>query len=278
VASVERSQPGPPHYRVEPGQPVRLAELDPGPREDLGSRADLARELKRQRARIRELQPRLYAERARSLLVVLQAMDTGGKDGTIKRALRGVNPQGCQVHAFGPPNEEELAHDFLWRVHLRVPARGMLGVFNRSHYEDVLAARVGNLVPEAVWRQRYEIINHFELALHVDGGVTILKFFLHISKAEQRRRLEARLEDPAKRWKLTPEDLEERKRWDDYQVAYEDAINKCSTAHAPWHVIPADSKRYRNAVVARTIADTLEELDPRYPEPEIGLDELTIPD
>jgi PPK2 family polyphosphate:nucleotide phosphotransferase len=273
-----KGQPGPPHYRVEPGRPVRLAGVDPGQGKDFGSKESLERELKRQRARIRSFQPPLYAEGEHSLLVVLQAMDTGGKDGTIKRVFRGVNPQGCQVVSFRPPSDEELRHDFLWRVHQRVPAKGMIGVFNRSHYEDVLIARVKDLVPEEVWRRRYDIINDFERALYLDGGVTILKFFLHISKAEQKRRLKARLEDPAKRWKFNPGDLEERKRWDDYQVAYEDAINNCSTAHAPWHVVPADSKPYRNLVVARTIADALEALDPRYPEPEIDPGTVSIPD
>jgi len=269
------ARPGPPHYRVEPGSPIRLADVDPDETGGGKGRKRIDEELAEQRRRIAKLQARLYAERRQALLVILQAMDTGGKDGTVKHVFRGVNPQGCDVHPFKAPTEEELAHDFLWRVHPKVPAKGMIGIFNRSHYEDVLIARVKSLVPEAVWRPRYEIINQFEAALANDG-VTILKFYLHISKDEQKRRLEARIENPEKRWKFSPDDLKERQHWDDYLVAYEDVLNNCSTAHAPWHVVPANAKRYRNLVVARTIADTLEALDPRYPAADPDIDSARI--
>jgi PPK2 family polyphosphate:nucleotide phosphotransferase len=204
-------------------------------------------------------------------------MDTGGKDGTIKGVFQGVNPQGCQVWSFKAPSAEELDHDFLWRYHARVPGKGMINIFNRSHYEDVLIVRVKGLVPEAVWRPRYEAINQFEYALTM-SGVIVIKFYLHISKDEQKRRLESRLTDPDKRWKFSSNDLKERVLWDDYQVAFEDAINSCSTPYAPWYVIPANKKWYRNLVVARTIADTLEVMDPRYPAAEPGLDQMAVPD
>jgi PPK2 family polyphosphate:nucleotide phosphotransferase len=266
-----------PHYRVEPGTPVDLTEHDPDTREGYRRKKDAMAELDRQRERIRGLQARLYAEGKRSLLVVLQAMDTGGKDGAIKHVFSGVNPQGCRVWSFRQPSEEELAHDFLWRYHRRVPARGMIAIFNRSHYEEVLVVRVKELVPESVWRQRYELVNAFERLL-ASEGVTILKFFLHISRAEQKRRLEARLDDPSKRWKFSSDDVRDRALWDEYQAAYQDAIRRCSTAHAPWHIVPANRKWYRNLVVARTIADTLEAMDPQFPAAEEGLEEVVIPD
>jgi PPK2 family polyphosphate:nucleotide phosphotransferase len=212
-----------------------------------------------------ELQDRLWAENRRSLLVVLQAMDTGGKDSTIKHVFSGVNPQATRATAFKQPTPPELRHDFLWRVHLAVPAAGEIGIFNRSHYEDVLIARVHRLVPESVWRPRYELINDFEKTLH-HSGTTIVKLFLHISKDEQERRLQKRLHRPDKRWKFSPADLEERSYWDDYHVAYEDALNRTSTAYAPWYVIPANHKWYRNWAVSRILIDTLRALDPRYPE------------
>jgi len=223
------------------------------------------------------LQARLYAENMQGLLIVLQATDTGGKDGTIRHVFEGVNPQGCRVSSFKAPSAEEANHDFLWRYHKSAPARGRIGIFNRSHYEDVLIVRVKNLVSEEVWRARYDQINAFESNL-VASGVTVLKFFLHISKDEQKRRLQSRLDDPEKRWKFSSSDLEERKHWDDYQRAFEDAINNCSTEHAPWYVVPANKKWYRNLVVARTIADTLDGMDPKFPEAEPGLERVEIPD
>jgi PPK2 family polyphosphate:nucleotide phosphotransferase len=266
-----------PRYRVEPGTRVELDDYDPNAHESFPDRAGARAELDRQRDRIRALQERLYAESRRSLLVVLQAMDTGGKDGAIKHVFSGVNPQGCRVWSFKQPSAEELAHDFLWRYHRRAPARGMITIFNRSHYEEVLIVRVKEIVPEQVWRERYELINAFERLLATEG-VTILKFFLHISRAEQKRRLEARLSKPDKRWKFSPDDVRDRALWDPFQTAYQDAITRCSTKHAPWYVVPANRKWYRNLVVARTIADTLEAMDPRTPEPAEGLDAVVIPD
>jgi PPK2 family polyphosphate:nucleotide phosphotransferase len=274
-------QPPPdPHYprnRVEPGSSLRLAEVDPDESEHYRRKKDVADALKQQRERIADLQARLYGEKRRSLLIVLQAMDTGGKDGTIKGVFQGVNPQGCQVWSFKAPSNEEADHDFLWRYHQKVPPRGMIHIFNRSHYEDVLIVRVKGLVPEATWRPRYQAINQFEQALTL-AGVTVLKFMLHISKDEQKRRLESRLADPDKRWKFSANDLKERALWDGYQRAFEDAVSDCTTTYAPWYVIPANKKWYRNLVVARTIADTLAAMDPRYPPAEPGLDKVKVPD
>jgi PPK2 family polyphosphate:nucleotide phosphotransferase len=276
---VEDPPPAPdyPRWRVEPGTRMRLADIDPDECEHYGRKKDVVDELKHHRDRISDLQARLYGEHRRSLLIVLQAMDTGGKDGTIKGVFAGVNPQGCQVWSFKAPSNEEADHDFLWRYHQKAPSKGMIHIFNRSHYEDVLIVRVKDLVPESVWRPRYEAINQFESAL-TSSGVTVLKFFLHISKDEQQRRLESRLEDPDKRWKFSSNDLKERAYWDDYQAAFEDAVNQCSTPYAPWYVIPANRKWYRNLVVARSIADTLEAMDPRFPPAEKGLDKVEIPD
>lgn len=270
----ERSYP---RYRVEPGKPFSLADVDPNESEHYRKKKDVEGELGAQRKRISGLQERLYAENKQGLLIVLQAMDTGGKDGAIKHVFRGVNPQGCRVSSFKAPSAEEANHDFLWRYHKSAPARGRVGIFNRSHYEDVLIVRVKDLVPEDVWRPRYGLINDFEKSL-ASSGITVLKFFLHISKDEQKRRLQSRLDDPEKRWKFSSADLKERAYWNDYQRAFEDAITECSTEHAPWHVVPANKKWYRNLVVARVIADTLEAMDPRYPEAEADLEGVTIPD
>ena len=266
-----------PRFRVEPGTRMRLADIDPDESEGYQRKKDVNDELKRHRDRITDLQGKLYGENKRSLLIVLQAMDTGGKDGTIKGVFQGVNPQGCQVWSFKAPSNEESSHDFLWRYHSKAPPKGMIHIFNRSHYEDVLIVRVKDLVPESVWRPRYEAINQFEYALTSDG-VTVLKFFLHISRDEQKRRLESRLADPDKRWKFSSNDLKERAYWDDYQAAFEDAVNECSTGYAPWYVVPANNKWYRNLVVARTIADTLEAMNPKFPAAEKGLDKTEIPD
>ena len=270
-------EPDYPRFRVDPGTRTRLADVDPDEAEHYRRKKDVTDELKRHRDRISDLQARLYGEQKRSLLIVLQAMDTGGKDGTIKGVFQGVNPQGCQVWSFKAPSNEEAAHDFLWRYHQKAPPKGMIHIFNRSHYEDVLIVRVKDLVPESVWRPRYEAINQFEYALTSDG-VTVLKFFLHISKDEQKRRLESRLADPDKRWKFSASDLKERAYWEDYQAAFEDAVNECSTSYAPWYVVPANKKWYRNLVVARTIADTLEAMSPKFPAAEKGLDSIQIPD
>ena len=262
-------------YRVDPDAPVTLADLDTDESEGFGSKKDVKDELTELRDSISELQARLYAEGKRSLLVVLQAMDTGGKDGAIKDVFRGVNPQGCQVWSFKTPSSEELSHDFLWRYHRKAPPRGMITIFNRSHYEDVLVVRVKDIVPESVWRPRYESIRHFEETLHSEG-VVVLKFFLHISKEEQKRRLEARLRKPEKHWKFSSADLAERARWDSYQIAFQDAINATSTADAPWYVVPSDHKWFRNLVIARTIAATLEQIDPQYPPSEAGLESIVV--
>jgi len=274
---VTTTEPGYPRYRVEPGEGVSLAAIDPDQTEHYRKKKDVAKELEKQRRRIQDLQARLYAENERGLLIVLQAMDTGGKDGTIKHVFSGVNPQGCRVSSFKAPSAEEANHDFLWRYHKSVPARGRIGIFNRSHYEDVLIVRVKDLVPEDVWRGRYGQINDFERNLSLDG-ITVLKFFLHISKGEQKRRLQSRLDTPDKRWKFSSADIKERAFWDDYQQAFEDALNNCSTEHSPWYVVPADKKWYRNLIVARTIADTLATIDPRFPPAEEGLDKIRIPD
>jgi PPK2 family polyphosphate:nucleotide phosphotransferase len=276
---VEEPPPEPdyPRYRVEPNTTFALSDVDPDETEDYHSKKDVRQQLEVQRRRIAELQERLYAENERGLLVVLQAMDTGGKDGTIKHVFEGVNPQGCRVSSFKAPSLEEANHDFLWRYYKSAPAKGRIGIFNRSHYEDVLIVRVKNLVPEEIWRPRYEIINNFEKSLTL-GGITVLKFFLHISKDEQKRRLQRRLDNPDKRWKFDHSDIRERLLWDEYQGAYEDMINACSTEHAPWYVVPANKKWYRNLVVARTIADTLEAMDPRYPLAQEGLENVTISD
>jgi PPK2 family polyphosphate:nucleotide phosphotransferase len=270
-------EPGYPSYRAEPGKHLSLTDVDPNQTEHYGKIKEVLKELEAQRRRISDLQERLYAENRQGLLVVLQAMDTGGKDGTIKHVFGGVNPQGCRVSSFKAPNPEEANHDFLWRYHKSAPARGRIGIFNRSHYEDVLVVRVKGLVEEDVWRERYALINEFERNL-TRNGITVLKFFLHISKDEQKRRLEARLAKPDKRWKFSKNDIKERAFWDDYQAAFEDAINECSTEYAPWYVVPANKKWYRNLVVARTIADTLEAMDPRFPPAEQGLENVTIPD
>lgn len=266
-----------PRYRVEPGQPIQLKDVDPNEAEGYKKKKDVRDALDEQSKRIGELQARLYAERKQSMLIVLQAMDTGGKDGTIKHVFDHVNPQGCQVWSFKGPSSEELEHDFLWRYHQKTPPQGMITIFNRSHYEDVLIVRVKNLVPEHVWRERYDMINHWEQVLTLNNTV-VVKFFLHISKDEQKRRLESRLHDPDKRWKFSTNDVKERGYWDSYQLAFEDAINKCSTDYAPWYVVPANNKWYRNLVIARTIADTLEAMDPRYPAAQQGLENVVIPD
>jgi PPK2 family polyphosphate:nucleotide phosphotransferase len=253
---------------IHPGTDVRLSRYDPA--ETLGLADDDATRAKLNKTveRIDDLQYLLYAEKKRALLIVLQAMDAGGKDGTIRHVMSGVNPQGCRVTSFKAPTPEELAHDFLWRVHRAVPEHGMFGIFNRSHYEDVLVARVHRLVHKKIWRRRYEEINRFEKLLS-ENGVTILKFFLHISKKEQKKRFEERIADPKKNWKLSPADFAERKYWGDYMAAYEDALSRCSTECAPWFVIPANHKWFRNVAVSRIILETIESFDMKFPKPAI---------
>jgi PPK2 family polyphosphate:nucleotide phosphotransferase len=261
---------------VQPGDRVRLEEVDPDFHEDLGKKdPEVKKRINAARDEMGRLQERLYAEGKQSLLIVLQAMDTGGKDGTIKHVMRGLNPAGVCVKAFKQPSSEELAHDFLWRIHPCVPANGQIAVFNRSHYEDVLVVRVHELVPESCWRHRYDQINEFEELLH-ETNTRILKLYLHISKDEQRERLQARLDDPEKHWKFHAADLKERAHWDAYVGAFEEALTRCSTEIAPWHIIPANRKWYRNLVVAELVAETLREMDPQFPEPDFDPAEVVI--
>jgi PPK2 family polyphosphate:nucleotide phosphotransferase len=253
-------------YRVEPGERFSLAHHDPRDTGGLGGPDEVEPEYERLHEEIARLQERLYAEERRSLLVVLQGIDAAGKDGTIKHVLRGTNPAGVHVTAYKEPSEEERAHDFLWRYHRDTPAAGIIGVFNRSHYEDVLVVRVKQLAPEELWRSRFDSINDFERML-VREGTTVLKFFLHISKEEQLEKFRERLERTDKYWKWSDNDIKERELWDDYQRAYEEAVNATSTPWAPWYVIPADHRWYRNYVIARVLAGTLSAMNPRFPEP-----------
>lgn len=226
--------------------------------------------LARHVSKLQALHELLYAENKRSLLIVLQGMDAAGKDGTIKHVMSGVNPQGCAVTSFKQPSAAELAHDFLWRVHAAVPAKGSIGIFNRSQYEDVLIARVHKLVAKRVWESRYRQINAFEKMLS-ENGVHIVKFFLHMSKAEQKRRFDERMKDPSKNWKASAADFAERKYWKSYQSAYEEAVERCSTRYAPWYVVPSDHKWFRNYAVSDVIIRTLEGLRMKFPEPDPGL-------
>lgn len=251
-------------HRLVPGERIRLSDVPTNGKKVHDDRDEGEEEFKQLRREFEELQNRLYAEGKHKLLIVFQAMDAGGKDGTIRAVFQRVDPQGIQCTSFKAPTHDDLAHDFLWRVHKAVPGTGMIGVFNRSHYEDVLVVRVNRLVPESVWRPRYALINEFEWLL-ATSGTTILKFFLHVSKQEQKRRFEERLSDPEKHWKFDEDDLNKRKQWDDYQEAYEEMLNECTTEHAPWHVIPADQNWYRNLSVARIIVGTLRELNPQFP-------------
>ncbi len=263
-------------YRVKPNGEFRLAEVDPSERLTHEEGKSLGNEyLEELTLRLRELQELLYAQGKHRLLVVLQAMDSGGKDGVIRHVFRSVNPQGVKVTSFKVPSSRERAHDYLWRVHRETPATGEIRIFNRSHYEDVLVVRVHDLVPASVWERRYDHIRDFERML-ADEGTTILKFFLHISREEQAERLQSRLDTPHKRWKFSAADLEERKHWDAYQEAFEVALNRTSTERAPWYVIPANSKWYRNLVTARILVETLEGLEMTYPEPEGDLSGIRI--
>jgi PPK2 family polyphosphate:nucleotide phosphotransferase len=260
-------------YRVDPDEPISLAELDPADTGTYSGKDEADGDIVRYVERIADLQARLYAEEKRALLVVLQGIDAAGKDSTVSHVFRGTNPQGCRVYSFKEPSPDESAHDFLWRYHQDTPPDGMIHVFNRSHYEDVLVTRVKDLVPEEVWRSRYDSINDFERML-VREGTSILKFFLHISKAAQLDRFRERLELEHKQYKFSANDVRERRNWDAYQQAYEDAVNATSTPWAPWHVVPSDHKWYRNVVVARTVAGTLDALDPRWPESDEDLEQF----
>jgi len=262
-------------HRLQPGSPVSIGKLPTQGELFHPDREAAEAEFSALRDELILLQSKLYAENKRRIMIVLQAMDAGGKDGTIRKIFRGVNPQGVRVTSFKAPSKKELAHDFLWRIHRPVPANGMIGVFNRSHYEDVLVVRVHNLVPEEVWRPRYRMINDFESML-VGSGTTILKFYLHISKEEQRQRFQARLDDPHKNWKFSLEDLEKRKLWGQYMVAYQEMLERTTTDLAPWYVIPADQKWYRNLSIMRVILHTLRKLNPQYPSPTIDLTGIMV--
>jgi PPK2 family polyphosphate:nucleotide phosphotransferase len=250
--------------RVRPNRKLHLEDVDPDATPGIRNKTAGEQILANNIARIDELQYALYAENRQSLLIVIQALDAGGKDGTIRKLALGLNPQACRVTSFKVPSASEAAHDFLWRTHLAAPARGEVGIFNRSHYEDVLVVRVHELVPKPVWSLRYDAINAFERQLS-EAGTRIVKFYLHISKDEQKRRIQERLDDSRKHWKFSPADLVERKRWDAYMAAYEDALRRCSTSYAPWYVIPANHNWYRNAAVSQIVADTLADMAPRFP-------------
>ena len=260
---------------VAPGKRIRLERFDASYTGGVKNKKRARAELDENIVALADLGYRLYAENRRSLLLVLQGMDTAGKDGTIRHVMRGFNPQSCRVTSFKQPGVEELAHDFLWRISRAVPRKGSVGIFNRSHYEDVLVVRVHDLVPKKEWQSRYERINLFERML-ADGRTTIVKVFLHISKEEQRRRLQSRLDNPDKRWKFSRADLQERGYWDDYQRAYEAALSRCNTKHAPWYVVPANHKWYRNLVISRILRKTLEKMAPQYPPAEKGLDQIVV--
>ncbi|MFV0444750.1 MAG: polyphosphate kinase 2 family protein [Planctomycetaceae bacterium] len=264
-------------HQLTPGDTVRLDDINPDGKDFHDSKQAGEKEFVKLRDELIDWQVRLYAEGKQRLLIVMQAMDAGGKDGTIRKVFQGVNPQGVQVTSFKAPTSRELAHDYLWRIHQECPARGMIRIFNRSHYEDVLIVRVDNLVPESIWKQRYEQINNFEQHL-VETGTTILKFFLHISNEEQKVRFQERLDDPLKHWKFSLEDLAKRKQWGEYMSAYEDVLERCTTKWAPWHVIPANQNWYRNLAIVRTIVGKLREMHPDYPPPEADFSGVTIED
>jgi len=263
-------------YRVKPGTKIKLADFDASDKSEFsGDKKEALAEVKALTDAMDELQEKLFAESTRAVLFVLQAMDTGGKDGTIRRVFGHLNPQGCHVASFKAPTSLELAHDYLWRISAALPRKGEIGIFNRSQYEDVLVVRVHNLVPKEVWEKRYDQINNFEKML-TDEGTTIVKFYLHISKDEQKKRLEARIQDPTKRWKFNPADLKERELWDEYEKAYEAVLSKTSTEYAPWYIVPANRKWYRDWVVAHVAHDTLKALDPQYPQPDEDFSNIVI--
>ena len=270
-------------FMVKPGTNLSLVEgskawnntFAPEYTSDYVKKGETKKPLKKLHKRLLKLQELLYAEGQHAILIILQGMDTCGKDGTIRKVMSGINVQGCEVINFKAPTADELSRDYLWRVHKAVPKKGKIGIFNRSHYEDVLVVRVHNLVPESIWEKRYKQINDFERML-VENGTVILKFFLNISKQEQKERLESRIENQSKHWKVSEADFHERAYWDDYMNAYEIVLQECSTEWAPWYVIPADKKWYRNLVITERIVETLEGLDMQYPEPNTDVSKLTL--
>lgn len=265
-------------YRIKPGSSVHWKDFDTSDKGPFDQKEDALPDTESLIRKIDPFQERLYAEGKQSLLIILQGMDTGGKDGTIRHVMKEINPQGCQVSSFKQPSNTELTYDFLWRIHLRVPPKGYIGIFNRSHYEDVLVTRVHDVITEKESEKRYQDINDFERTL-AHQGTTIVKFFLAISKEEQRKRLQARLDEPRKQWKFSPSDLTERAYWDKYQKVYAEVISATSTSHAPWFVIPANHEWYRNFLVAKILVETLTDMDPRFPPPPEGVDfkKLKIP-
>jgi PPK2 family polyphosphate:nucleotide phosphotransferase len=260
-------------FRIKPGSKVTLKKIDPDFTAEHKKRKKAAKQVGKLDGQLRELQYLIYSEGKRSLLICLQALDGAGKDGTINHVLGSMNPQGTRVHGFKAPSKEEREHDFLWRIQQQVPKPGEVVIFNRSHYEDVLVVRVHNLVPPPVWSARYAEINEFEKQL-VASGTHILKFFLHISPEEQLRRFKLRLDDPARHWKISEGDYAEREFWDDYTRAYEDALSKTSTTHAPWYVIPSNNKWFRNLAVAKIVAETMESLGMKLPDPKVDIEEV----
>lgn len=262
-------------FLVTPGKKVHLDKIDPSEKGKYDTKEAAKEDTAANLRLLEEQQDILSAQSKHALLIVLQAPDAGGKDGTIRHVMGAFNPQGCSVVSFKAPTERELSHDFLWRIHAHTPGRGRIAIFNRSHYEDVLIVRVRKLVPKSVWMARFDHINNFERLL-ADSGVTIRKFYLHISKEEQRERLQARLDDPTKHWKFNPADLEERERWDDYMEAYEDVLTRTSKDYAPWYIVPANHKWYRNLVISKVLAETLKNLKLEYPAPPPGLDKIVV--
>ncbi|HEY5504349.1 MAG TPA: polyphosphate kinase 2 family protein [Sedimentisphaerales bacterium] len=260
---------------VKPGSKANLGNWDPDCTGKYENKEQAIPVMDKLAVRIAKLQYLLFAENKRAMLVVLQAMDAGGKDGTIRTVMGPMNPQGCKVTSFKEPTDEELAHDFLWRVHRFVPRKGEVRIFNRSHYEDVLIVRVHNLVPKSIWSMRFEQINNFEKLL-VESDIHVIKFFLHISKNEQKKRFKERLDDPTKHWKANPGDFEERKYWEEYTKAYEDVLTKCSTDYAPWYVIPANHKWFRNVAISEILVHEFEKLKMKFPEPRYDISKLKI--
>lgn len=259
---------------VKPGSKVRLKDFDAGFHGKHESHEETLPQIQKYLQKLEQLQYLMYAERKHSLLIVLQGLDAAGKDGVVRHVLIGMNPSGCVASNFKQPTAEELAHDFLWRVHPHVPAQGSVAIFNRSHYEDVLVVRVHGLVPEKVWSKRYDEINDFENLIAAQNNTTILKFFLHISKEEQLARFKQRLDDPARQWKISESDYKERDYWKDYIEAFEDVLGKTSTAHAPWFIIPANHKWFRDLCISQIITGTMEEMKMQLPKPTVNLAEI----
>jgi PPK2 family polyphosphate:nucleotide phosphotransferase len=259
---------------VKPGSKIRLADIDPADRGRHESHEHARPEIEKHVAKMDELQYLMYAEKRHSLLIVLQGLDAGGKDGVVRHLISGMNPAGCKVTGFKGPTSEELGHDFLWRVHPHAPGKGEVAIFNRSHYEDVLVVRVHDLAPKKIWAPRYELINDFEKLLAVENGTTILKFFLYISKQEQLARFQERLETPAKNWKISDADYKEREYWDKYIAAFEDMLRRTSTRHAPWFVIPANHKWFRDLAISAIVVEAMQDMKMRMPKPTVDLDQI----